>query len=188
MIDSLSPSSSRRLAIGIAIGFIGLVILFALTSYRFIESQKSEYAQLTADIDALEQSVEERERLESELASLRGRNDQEAFLVHAPTPNLAGVKLQSLVRQIVEESGGSVESLHVLDPQDVEPFVEISVRVEAEIDMLGLRRLLHAIETGQPLFSIGKIAISPIELGSDWAGERVDVKADISAFSVVPSS
>jgi general secretion pathway protein M len=85
--------------------------------------------------------------------------DVKKYFLKGGTPALAGAELQDLVKAVLEQNGGRVQSIQTLAPKDVEGYRQLSATIQMSINVPNLRRSLHAIESKEPYLFVDNLTI-----------------------------
>ena len=80
-------------------------------------------------------------------------------MLQGETAGIAGAALQRQVNDHVSAAGGQASSFQLLPPRESGGATRLALSFAMRIDIDGLRDVLHAIETGQPLLFVDDIAI-----------------------------
>jgi general secretion pathway protein M len=127
--------------------------------------------------------------LEAQLARQAARGggaDPAALMLQGETPGIAGAALQRQINDHVSAAGGQASSLQLLPPRASGSTTRLALGFAMRIDIGGLRDVLHAIETGEPLLFVDDIAIrTPENAAGEGAGDArgpLDVTMQVSSF------
>jgi hypothetical protein len=103
-----------------------------------------------------------------------GDTDPAALMLQGETAGIAGAALQRLVNDHISAAGGQVSTLQLLPPRPSGGTTQLALGVAMRIDIDGLRNVLHAIETGEPLLFVDDIAIrTPDNAAGENAGDAL---------------
>ena len=109
-----------------------------------------------------------------------------ALMLQGETAGIAGAALQRQVNDQVNAAGGQASTIQLLPAREANGTTRLALGLAMRIDIDGLRDVLHAIETGQPLLFIDDIAI---RMRENAAGESegdvrdpLDVAVQVSGF------
>ncbi len=97
--------------------------------------------------------------LRRRLEALRKDKSMQAFYLPATDAALAGVDLQRRVKAIVEQVGGSLQSIQVLPVAPEGGMRRVAVRVRFRAMAGALGQALFRIEDGQPLLFVDRLAV-----------------------------
>jgi hypothetical protein len=113
-------------------------------------------------------------------------DDPGALMLHGETAGIAGAALQRLVNDRVGAAGGQGSSFQLLPPREADGTVRLALGFAMRIDIEGLRDVLHAIETGEPLLFVDDIALRRLENAAGEGGgdssRLLDVTMQVSSF------
>jgi general secretion pathway protein M len=88
---------------------------------------------------------------DTRLAALRSRIDQSDLYLRAETEPLAAVALQEQVKSAVGQYGGELRSVQSLPSQDADGLTRIGLRVGMTGELEAVLRVLHQLESDEPL-------------------------------------
>lgn len=183
MIARLSPAARKALALVILLIPVLLVALALWWPLQRIEVQQADLVSLEQRIRALEQRVRVREQVLAELRLLERAAAVDQLLLEAPTPALAGARLQRRVSRIIRRAGGTIRSVQALDPEESQSFLVIGARIDFTVEMEGLREVLHAIESDEPILSVERLTLRPENDNGGPADQAVGTILQVSAFT-----
>jgi general secretion pathway protein M len=115
-----------------------------------------------------------------------GGADPAALMLQGETAGIAGAVLQRLVSEHVSAAGGQASSFQLLPPREAGGTTRLALGFAMRIDIGGLRDVLHAIETGEPLLFVDDIAIrtagNAAGEGEGDAAGPLEVAMQVSSF------
>lgn len=91
--------------------------------------------------------------------SVRARQVQSGIFVSGSTDALAAANLQNSIGTLVSRTGGDLRSVQSLPVENTDGLRRIRVRFQLVTNIHGLRRILHDLETGQPLLFVDEFKI-----------------------------
>ena len=119
-------------------------------------------------------------------AARGGGVDPAALMLRGETPGIAGAALQRQINDHVSAAGGQASSFQLLPPRESGGTTRLALGFAMRIDIGGLRDLLHAIETGEPLLFVDDIAVRrPENAARNSEGDvlgPLDVTMQVSSF------
>jgi len=126
--------------------------------------------------------------LRSALDAMRTK-DARRFYLRNTAPNLAGAELQELVKSTIEQAGGRITTSQSPAPREDGGFRQIVANVQFFATTPNLQRILHAIETKEPLLVVDNITIRPTNAFRGFkpaVGQEpeVNVQLDVSAWAL----
>ncbi len=155
------PDKARRLYAGINGGLALLVLLLLVWPLAdLLLDQRAQIAALAVERAGQARLAERGERLLAEQAALAGLDGLSADYVAGDGPALAGAGLQGLLVQQLAQVGGQLVSVQVLPP-DPDDERRVAVRLDAALGHDQLRRLLRAVEGGQPRLVVTGLELRP---------------------------
>lgn len=170
-MGSLSPALRRSLAILILLVLVGGVAMLVWLPFGILRQQTETLAGLAGQIDALEARVKQRDQLIAEQRLLERASEADQTLVQAQTPALAAAELQRELSDLVRQGGGTLDSVQVLEPAQIPPFVQITLRVSFTTEMTGLRSFLYAVEQHAPVLLVRNLSVSETMVYGDADSE-----------------
>jgi hypothetical protein len=170
MMAGLSPATRRLIAV--ALLFVPLVasVLLVAVPVQLGERHSAALGDLEEHIERLEQRLVTREQVLAELRQLERTTELDPRLLNADTVGVAGATLAGQLADQLQEAGGWLESTQVLEPVLDPPLMRIAVRLRGDIDLVGLRSLLHRIENAEPVLTVERIALRNDDIG-DRSGQ-----------------
>lgn len=175
MNRSLSARERRLLAV------LLLVAVLALLARGLVLPLLDGFSERAATRAALAERYARNARLIASaprLARLAERQNRElaAFLIVAPTPALAGERLQERLQAIVEAAGGEFRLAETLGS---EPD-RVGVRVEARLTQAQLTQALLALQNDRPFLGITAVGINAADALTATTPGPMDVRIDVS--------
>lgn len=159
MMARLSPQLRRLLAVVLLFMPLVLSALLVVIPARLGEHYSAALVELEEHIARLEQRLVTREQVLAELRQLERMTEIDPRLMSAETVGVAGAALAGQLADHLQQAGGWLESTQVLEPVFEPPLMRIAVRLRGEIDLAGLRSLLHWIENAEPVLTIERITL-----------------------------
>jgi general secretion pathway protein M len=176
MANNDRPGALPALAI-LVLGVAGMLGLAAVPHLRLgaVTQETAENRQLLAALQA-----------QIARQSAGGGGDPGALMLQGETGGIAGAALQRLVNDRVGAAGGQASSFQLLPPRESGGTARLALGFAMRIDIEGLRDVLHAIETGEPLLFVDDIAIRrPENMDGERGGDGpapLDVTMQVSSF------
>jgi len=184
------PADKRRkaaqglLAAAIVLG-IAIVALPVWLAHRH-------YDDALEDIDRrlvrYERLAAARPALEKKLEAVRAAGSRKYFL-KAGAASLSAAEIQDKVRQLVEGNGGRIISVQPVAPRDEGRFRQVTVTIQANANIMALRRILLQLETSEPYVFVDTLVVrAQVPPGFKPApGMEPDmfVQLDITGFALI---
>lgn len=154
------PPEKRRKA---AVGFLAAAIIAALAAIALpLWLSHLHYDEALEDIDRrlvrYERLAAARPALQQKLEAVRALGSRKYFL-KASAPSLSAAEIQERVRQFVEGQGGRLISVQVAQPREEGSFRQVTVTVQANANIAATRKILHAVESGEPYLFVEALTI-----------------------------
>ena len=159
MIRDLSPSMRRLLALLILALVVGAIGWLAWLPVDALRRQEQTIADLATRTEQFRDRLGTREQMLAEQRLLQRASEADQTLVQGATPALVGAELQKVLSGLVQDGGGRLESVQVLEPVEEAPFVRIGLRLTFSSSIEGLRSFLYAVEQHAPVLLVEEMTI-----------------------------
>ncbi|MFO1070584.1 MAG: type II secretion system protein GspM [Geminicoccaceae bacterium] len=159
MIRDLSPSMRRLLALLILALVVGVIGWLAWLPVDALRRQEQTIADLATRTEQFRERLGTREQMLAEQRLLQRASEADQTLVQGATPALVGAELQKVLSGLVQDGGGRLESVQVLEPVEEAPFVRIGLRLTFSSSIEGLRSFLYAVEQHAPVLLVEEMTI-----------------------------
>ncbi len=189
----LQPGTFVSKLVALAILAILILAVFqfavepALSTYQ---SNRDDIAQSKQLLQRYEALIAERQGLVERIEALDAEDSNATAYLENSDEALAGVELQDLVSSVVDTAGGSVKSVQVLPPVDIEegpPLRKAGVKLRFSSDIDSLAETLFELESMEPLLFIDQLQVtaSRTRQAKDEAdvAPELDVRIDVFAFA-----
>lgn len=188
-IMGLPLERRRKAAIGLLVALIVAVI--ALVALPLWLAHRH-YDEALEDIDRrlvrYERLAAARPALQQKLEAVRAIGSRKYFL-KASAPSLSAAEIQERARQFVEGNGGRLISVQVAQPKDDGRFRQVTVTVQANANIAATRKILHALESGEPYLFVDSFTIrAQVPPGFKPAPgfePEMFIQLDVSGFAIV---
>lgn len=154
---------SRMLAVGLLGGVLlagyGLVLVPVIVAYREVGQEIDESQLLLGRYRSL---ASQQPELSARLTDLEQQAAQAGGYLKGPSDALAAAELQDHARAVIEGAGGSLRSTQILPVSAADAKVPVrraTLRIQLEIDIKGLQKLLYQLETGQPYLFVDQLTV-----------------------------
>ncbi|MEL6476088.1 MAG: type II secretion system protein GspM [Pseudomonadota bacterium] len=180
----MSPLLSRLAAITLALAFAGLLI------FGVALPLSAHFAARQAEIAALDRQIA---LFRAELANAAPETRLEVAdpaLIPEATEAMAGANLQDRMGTAIRAAGGELISIRTRDTEPFDRGLKVPVSAQLTIDMAGMQRLLHALETETPYLFVSRLDARQSARERRRTGEAEatrTVTLDLSVFGVVES-
>ncbi len=180
MIAISQRMKQRGLALLLLAGAIVLawiVILGPLANILFGESEDIEHS--LALLSRYEALAEARPQVEAELQAMQQRNATMSGLIEGNSVALAAAQMQSDVKTIVENNGGTVLSSQNLPSSLTDNFEKIEIQYDLTLQPANLKKIIYQIETHTPYLFLDSVNM---RMPENWGLE--DPAAAVPAMEV----
>ncbi|MCW5590728.1 MAG: type II secretion system protein M [Burkholderiales bacterium] len=184
------PADKRRKA---ALGILAAAAALALAIVALpVWLAHRHYDDVLEDIDRrlvrYERLAAARPALEKKLEAVRAVGSRKYFL-KAGAASLSAAEIQDKVRQLVEGNGGRIISVQPVAPRDEGRFRQVTVTIQANANIMALRRILLQLETSEPYVFVDALVVrAQVPPGFKPApGMEPDmfVQLDITGFALI---
>jgi len=191
MMRHLNSRQKRILAVGLAVVACLLVLAALIGPVWWLHnrydralddfgSQLSRHLRIVAAKDATEA------RLTALKSGQQGRN----FLKSA-NPTNAATEIQDVVRSAIESNGARFVAVQIPPHKDDGRYRQVTINVQMSANGPALRKVLHAIESGQPRLMVENFSVRQT-VGAGYKpvpGVEPDmfVQLDVVGFALVPA-
>lgn len=177
----MSPALSRIAALGLLAIMLSAAWLYGaeptIRAYAADRADVAQAAERLARYRSIDSSFED---LQSELQRVSRNLDRASLVINAATPALASAALQERVRSAISEAGGEQRSVQVIPSEDLDPFVQVGVRVTATTPMTRLIDLLSGLESDEPFIAVDDIVVRTAATRRRNAAENDDPMLTVS--------
>jgi len=185
----LTPSQSRALALGLLVAAVALALAVLLAPVLMLHKHYDDAIETwTTRLSTYRRVAAQAPALRSALDAMRTK-DARRFYLRNTAPNLAGAELQELVKSTIEQAGGRITTSQSPAPREDGNFRQIVANVQFFATTPNLQRILHALETKEPLLVVDNITIRPTNAFRGFkpaVGQEpeVNVQLDVSAWAM----
>ena len=187
-IARMNAPQRRALAIGLLVVAVALVLAALLAPVLLLHKHYDDAIETwSTRLATYRRVAAQAPALRSALDVMRTK-DARRFFLRNTAPNLAGAELQELVKSTIEQAGGRITTSQSPAPRDDGGFRQIVANVQFFATTPNLQRILHALETKEPLLVIDNITIRPTNAFRGFKpapGQEpeVNVQLDVSAWA-----
>ena len=186
-MSGLSPWVSRLLAVTLLIlvlaGLWSVVLEPVLARFANYDSQIEQSAALVARYERLARA---HDSVVDELSALQDSLSEEDRFLTGQTEELAAVQVQQMVKGLSEESGATLQSVSIREPDTVEGFRKVALQVKVTSDIEGLQGLLHGIESSEPYLFVEDLSVRGgrirLTAGQVQGADQLQVNFDVFGF------
>jgi len=189
LLQRLTPPQARALAIFLLVAAVALVLAILLAPVLMLHRHYDDAIETwTTRLSTYRRVAAQAPALRSALDAMRTK-DARRFYLRNTAPNLAGAELQELVKSTIEQAGGRITTSQSPAPREDGSFRQIVANVQFFATTPNLQRILHALETKEPLLVVDNITIRPTNAFRGFkpaVGQEpeVNVQLDVSAWAM----
>ena len=189
LLQRLAPPQARALAILLLVVAVALVLAILLAPVMMLHKHYDDAIETwTTRLSTYRRVAAQAPALRSALDAMRTK-DARRFYLRNTAPNLAGAELQELVKSTIEQAGGRITTSQSPAPREDGSFRQIVANVQFFATTPNLQRILHALETKEPLLVVDNITIRPTNAFRGFkpaVGQEpeVNVQLDVSAWAM----
>jgi len=188
-LQRLTPPQARVLAIALLVAAVVLALAILLAPVIMLHKHYDDAIETwITRLSTYRRVAAQAPTLRSALDAMRTK-DARRFYLRNTAPNLAGAELQELVKSTIEQAGGRITTSQSPAPRDDGGFRQIVANVQFFATTPNLQRILHALETKEPLLVVDTITIRPTNAFRGFkpaVGQEpeVNVQLDVSAWAM----
>lgn len=158
-LAGLPPEKRRQAALGLAAAAAAIAVaVVALPVWLMHRHYDAALDDIDRRLARYERLAAARPDLQKKLDAVRATAGRKYFL-KASVPSLSAAEIQERVRQFVEAQGGRLISVQVAQPKEEGRFRQITVTVQANANIAALRKILRAVETGEPYLFVDSLTV-----------------------------
>lgn len=154
------PADQRRkAALGLLAAAVALVTaLVALPLWLAHRHYDDALEDIDRRLVRYERLAAARPALEKKLEAVRALGSRKYFL-KSGAASLSAAEVQDKVRQFVEANGGRIISIQPVPPRDEGRFRQVTVTIQANANVVALRRILLQLETNEPYIFVDSLVV-----------------------------
>jgi general secretion pathway protein M len=185
----LTPPQSRALALGLFFAALAVALAILLAPVLVLHRHYDDAIETwTTRLATYRRVAAQAPALRGALDAMRTK-DARRFYLKNTAPNLAGAELQELVKSSIEQNGGRITTSQSPAPREDGGFRQIVANVQFFATTPNLQRILHTLETKEPLLLVDTITIRPTNAFRGFkpaVGQEpeVNVQLDVSAWAM----
>jgi general secretion pathway protein M len=175
----------RLAALGLLLAVPALIYAVAILPVQLhVGALHAEATSLEEALQRYQRIVGQRAELAAQMRQATADKPDAASYLEASSDALAAAQLQDLLKQIVLSSGGTLDSVRVLQSTVEGPYRRVSVQLLIETRIDGLRALLYGVETRIPYLFVKNISVNSISgvRPDSPASEPADLDVRLEVF------
>lgn len=158
-----NKNNSKWLAIGllmIVISFVAIVFILPVVSMGLEGVEKKE--KLIFELKRYKKKLAQENVLRKNLELIEKKYQEQPYFYNNGSTAVVSNKLKSFIEEVVEESGGTIQSFGVAQNKSEGGYMSIIVKPNMTVSMEVLRDVLYQLETATPLIIINELSIEPL--------------------------
>jgi general secretion pathway protein M len=150
---------SRGLALGLLVAAVLLVLAAIVVPVWLLHAHYDHAIDDLGDrLSRYQRIAATRPQVLQAIEAMRARDPRKLYLKAATGP-LAAAEVQELAKNLIEANGGKLVTAQVQSPREEGRYRQVSVNLQFTANILALRRILNALETGQPTLFADNVVI-----------------------------
>ena len=169
-LATMNPQRSRRLAIGVLVAAVLLVVAPLAALVWFVNHHYDvQLAEKQSRIERYQRIASTRAAVSRQLDAMRAKETRKFFL-RAGATALSAAEASEAVRAIIESSGGKLVTMQAPSSREEGRYRQITVAVQLTANIQALRRILHALESNMPYLFVDNVTIRSQVTGQHRSG------------------
>jgi len=158
-VAAVNGKYDRELALAILVGAVVLAVAVIAAPVWMLNRHYNAAGEDLADtLTRYQRIAATRPQVQQALDAIRAK-DPRHFYLKAATAPLAGAEVQELTKTLIESNGGKVITAQVGVAREEGRYRQVSVNMQFTANIVALRRILNALETGQPYLFADNVVI-----------------------------
>lgn len=193
-LEGLSAPQRKIVALLILALLIIIVVgMVALPYGAILSSYDSKLQRLNERLDMQRAIVRDGEKARGQQRILDRLEATNGFFLTSDKPALASAELQKRVKQVIEQSGGTVVSSQMLGDKSRQGVDQVVLRVQMRCGVEELQKVFHTLEAQSPIVLLDNIMLGARPAGSVVPGrgkegsQQLDVRFDVTGFRQISS-
>lgn len=155
-------------AVAVSITMLGGLALGAVSSSGFLLAQSMEpvIERSRAQLELARKRAIHLTRINDGQVSRKGQVQSVRVFLPTSTTGVAGARLQDRIMKLITSNNGRVQSARVLDTEGTSNLLPVSVEVNFESNIVGLRDILLAAESAAPLLFVDRFSVRQLNTQS----------------------
>lgn len=187
--EHLPPLQRKVVAVAMLVAFIALlVVVIALPYGAVVNNYDDRLQRLGAKLELQRAIVNDGEKARTQQRILARAETANGFFLTSDKPALASAELQKRVKQVIEQSGGTVVSSQMLGEKGENSLEQVVLRVQLRCSVEELQKVLYSLETQTPILLLDNIQLAARPAGGITTGrgvtslQQLDVRFDVTGF------
>lgn len=187
-MTQLTPKQSKVAAFAILVLIVVLAMsVVALPLWLLNRRYDTAVEDAAARLERYSRIVGMRDGLQQKAAEIKALEVTHHFLKSA-SPALAAAELQEQAKRILDENGGKLNSIQILQHKDDDLYRRVSVSLQLTAPLSAVKAMLHALESARPYlfvdnFSIRSTSMAPVRNDSAIEADLI-VQFDLAGYAL----
>lgn len=186
--ERLTFAQRRLAALAILMMLVFVAVAMVAVPYNAVtEHYDSKVQHLNERINTQRAIVRDGEKARGQQRSLERIEAANGFFLSSDKPALASAELQRRVKQVIEQSGGTVVSSQMMGGKGERGVEQVVLRVQMRCGVEELQKTLYTLEAQSPILLLDNILVGVrpagvITPGKEKGGQQLDVRFDVAGF------
>ena len=183
-LAAMNPVQRRRLAVGLLVAAIALVVLaVAIPVWSLNRYYSTTLDEHTAMLERYKRIVAIRPAVTRDLELMR-THDPRRYFLRSGAMALSAAEVQEALRGLVDSGGGRLITMQAPSSRVEGRYRQVSVNVQLTANVVALRKILGAIESRQPMLFVENIMVRSQVPGNFKPGPGAEPEMFVS-FDIV---
>lgn len=188
-LEKLTTQQRKFLALLILLLLVvGVTGIVTLPYNAIVDSYDNKLQRLNEKLEIQRAIVRDGERARGQQRILDRLEATNRFFLTTDKPALASAELQRRVKQVIEQSSGTVVSSQMLGDKSEQGVDQVVLRVQMRCGVEELQKVFHTLEAQTPILMLDNIMLGARPAGSVMPGQgrdstrQLDVRFDVTGF------
>ncbi|MBW9261077.1 MAG: type II secretion system protein M [Candidatus Thiodiazotropha sp. (ex. Lucinisca nassula)] len=160
MIESLTPTQSRLLALGLLLLLVGVSLFAVIYPVWTLNSHYDEtISNHQHQIQLYQRIYSQADHYQSEEARLKRFRQSDRRYLQSKTDSLAKAELQRRVKGVVSSNRGEILSTQIVSNDQEDGFSRVAIRVRMKSTLEDSVSIFHKLESEKPFLFVDEIVI-----------------------------
>ncbi|MBV2092554.1 MAG: type II secretion system protein M [Candidatus Thiodiazotropha sp. (ex Ctena orbiculata)] len=160
MIDSLTPTQSRLLALGLLLFLVGVSLFAVIYPVWTLNSHYDEtISNHQHQIQLYQRIYSQADHYQSEEARLKRLRQSDRRYLQSKTDSLAKAELQRRVKGVVSSNKGEILSTQIISNDQEDGFSRVAIRVRMKSTLENSVSIFQKLESEKPFLFVDEIVI-----------------------------
>ena len=174
---------SRLAALALLIATFSLVIMIVVMPLvREYQKSVHDIRKNHFTLNKLNLTSQREAALKRSVNDFKKNNRLQDLLISKQSSSAATALIQTKLQSIISNAGGHTVSFQALDPVDEKGLRRIGLRVQFAVDIVALRKVLYALEHGQPIMVLDNFFVHSRSSRAVGSIKPLNVRVDIATY------